>query len=422
MTYPKWWKNLWEPPRYTGFKICSILLALLIWAYIMINEYPVTETSFTVPVEMRNLSSELAIPDVTRQVTVRVQADSSVIKDLSRSSLTAYVDFSGVTTGEATLPVKCELPENVTFVSVSPETLTFTLEELVSREFTVEAQIVGQPAEDHSLLDPVLDPTVITLYGSEANLAQVARVAVTANVDGLQENFSQRLTVDVFTDNGVNISDLFDYSPETVAMLVPVIYSQPEKSLAVTANLVGTPALGYQVSRVIVEPSTVRAFGDFDLLESLYYLSTEAIDISGLKKNATYTASIEHSPNITLAQETVTIVVQVEPVDTAEYTKNIIYVQNLADGFECTPPAVNLNILVSGPTNSVDTVEADIVPYVDAAAVAAPGEYELPVRVELPAKINLMSVTPATVTVTVTGPAPEEGGGEPETESAVRSE
>ena len=66
-------KQLWQPPHFWGFKVCAVLCAILLWFYVMETQNPMTEESFTVPVEMRNLSSSLAIPDTNRQVTIRVQ-------------------------------------------------------------------------------------------------------------------------------------------------------------------------------------------------------------------------------------------------------------------------------------------------------------------------------------------------------------
>ena len=94
-----------------------------------------TEEGFTAPVEMRNLSSSLAIPDTNRQVTIRVQGSSAVMNELTSRQLSAYCDFSDVEEGEATLPVQVgELPEGVTLVSVLPESISFTLEAVSQRK------------------------------------------------------------------------------------------------------------------------------------------------------------------------------------------------------------------------------------------------------------------------------------------------
>jgi|GEM_PF-1266527 len=397
-----WSLSIWQPPRFIGFRICAVLIALLVWLYVMVTQNPLTEDTFTVPIEMRNLSSQLAIPAINRQVTVRVQGSSGDIGKLSSKDIDAYIDFEGVKEGEAELPVTVTLPAGITLISQTPESMAFTLEAVVGESYDLTVQVIGEPMENYTLLDAVADPNVITLSGSEANIRNAKAVFVSADVTELAENYSKNLAVEVLDANGNNITDLFTITPATVNVLIPVVFEQPEKSIAVREVIVGEPALGYQVSRVVVQPATVRVFGDLDVLNALYYLETSPIDVSGLKKTTSMTAAIQHGNNISLSAETVTVVVQIEPVDTLDFQKGLLYGENLAEGLHCDIPSVTLNITVSGPGTYIGTVSAaDVVPYLDFSDITAPGVYVLPVSVSLPVNISLAGVSPGTVQVEV---------------------
>ena len=399
-------KQLWQPPDFWRFKVCAVLCAILLWFYVMETQNPMTEESFTVPVEMRNLSSSLAIPDTNRQVTIRVQGSSAVMNELTSRQLSAYCDFSDVEEGEATLPVQVgELPEGVTLVSVLPESISFTLEAVVSESFPVEVRVQGEPAENYSLLEPldaVLSPAMVTLSGSQEYISQVETVFVSVDVTGLEENYSKNLSVEVLDFNGNNITEWFTCNPSTVDVLVPVVYSQPEKSVAVSPVYVGTPALGYRITRVVVEPSTVRAFGDLDVLDNLYYVETSVIDVNGLDRTTSFTVTLLHGNNVTLSTTNATVVVQVEPESTTTVTKDLVYYENLAEGLVCTLPTVELEMLLSGADTYIDNLDTSaVVPFVDLGQISGPGSYTLSVQVNLPANISLLSITPATVEVTV---------------------
>lgn len=400
-----WNLDIWQPPRFIGFRICAVLIALLIWLYVMATQNPPTEDTFTVPVEMRNLSAELAIPAINRQVTVRVQGSAEDIRKLSSKNIEAYIDFEGVREGEAELPVIVVLPDNIALVSQTPESIAFVLEAVVSDSYDLTVQISGSPAENYTLLDPVPSPDVITLSGAVDNIRKVKTVFVAAEVEGLSENYHKRLAVEVLDASGNNISDAFTVSPATVDLLIPVVFDQPEKSLAVRENLVGEPALGYQVSRVVVQPATVRAFGDLDVLNSLYYLETAPLDITGLKKTASMVTTIRHGGNISLSTETVTVVVQIEPVATQTFQKTLYYGENLAEGLLCDIPPLSLTVTVAGPDTYLrDITNGDVVPYLDFSSITQPGVYTVPVSVNLPANITLTNVSPALVEVTVIAP------------------
>ena len=413
------WNKLSGPPHFWGLKICAVLFAVLVWFYVMETQNPMTEDSYTVPVDVRNLSTQLAIPDTTRQVTIRVQGSSTAMNELSSRQISAYCDFSEAAEGEVTLPVNVQLPEGVTLVSQLPESMTFTLEAVVSKSFPVEAHVQGQPGENYALLsteDTVLDPAMVTLSGTQDNIDQVATVYVSADVTDLEENFSKSLSVEVLDGNGKNISNLFSINPSTVSVLVPVVYSQPEKSVSISPVYEGTPALGYRITRVVVEPSTVRAYGDLAELNELYYVTTAAVDVEGLKKTTSFTADLVHPNSITLSRETVTVVVQIESESTATVTKDLLYSEGLNESLTCTLPSRTFEIQLAGADTFISALsEGDVVPYVDLSNISETGSYTMPVSVKLPANVSLVSVSPATVNVVVTE-APEDGGTETETD------
>lgn len=410
------WARLWEPPRFLGFKICAVLMAILVWIYVMDTQNPMTEESYTVPVEVRDLSPQLAIPDTKRQVTIRVQGSSSVMGELSSRDISAYCDFSNVSEGEATLPVELVLPEGVTLVNLMPESMSFELNTVVSRSFPVETHINGDAAASYRLLDPVLAPAMVNLSGSEEYLDQVASVFVSADVEGLTENYSRNLAVEVLDHNGNNISAWFTCAPVSVDVMIPVVYEQPEKSIAISPSYVGTPALGYRISRVVVEPATVRAFGALDVLNNLYYVETETVDVNDLKKTTSFTVDLKHGNNVSLSTDRVTVVVQIEPEATVSVKKELVYYENLAEGLVCTLPNIELEMTLSGVDADISNLDTnEVVPYVDLGQISGPGSYTLLVQVNQPANVSLLSCDPATVEVSVTEVSTEPGaeGGNP---------
>lgn len=411
-----WQKEIWQPPRFIGYKVLAILLAMVIWAYVTVRDNPLDEGTFAVPVELRNLDETLVTPETSYQVQVRVQGAANIIGELSSRDFTAYVDLSGMRAGEGSPRVQVDLPPDVSLVSLSPESIDLTLEAKVSETFAVVANVSGEPAENYTALleNLLLSPQEVSLSASASMIEQVGSVVVNADISDLESSYNRNLPVEVLDQNGNNITREFTISPESVNLVVNVLYEEPEATVAVRANLLGEPAEGYQISYTLTEPNTVRAFGDLATLGTLYYLLTEPIDISGISRTTSYSVDIEHDSNISLAQETVTVTVRVEPVATQTYTRNLLHTQNVAEGLECLLPDEVIEIEVAGPDTAMQGLdETRIVPYVDCAGITEPGDYELPVSFSLPANIDLVRATPETVTVTLIDTATEsEGDGE----------
>ena len=404
-----WQRSWWQPPHNNGFKVLAVILALLVWGYVTITQNPLTEATFSVPVEIRNLSSDLAQPDTNYQVQVRVQGTAGVIEDLSSYDIVAYVDLTDMVAGEATPMVNVELPANVALVSRSPESLELTLYPKVSQTFPVEVRTKGTPAEGFSLLDAVVTPEIVTLSGSDLSIGSVGTVFVTADLEGLTENYDKSLAVEVLSTGGENITDHFTCYPSSVSIMIPVVQEQPEAVLSVRCATTGQPAEGYKVSRVVVEPATVLAFGPQEVLDGIYSLEAESVSVEGLKANASFTPRIIVPAGVSLSRERVTVVVQIEPIDSAEFNCALTDLRGAPAGMDCQCSPESFEVALNGLSTYLQPLTAaDIGLYVDLSEIKEAGEYELPVQADLPAGVSLASVEPASVTVTVTKSDEEE--------------
>lgn len=397
-----WQRSWWQPPHNNGFKVLSVLLALLVWGYVTVTQNPLTEATFSVPVEIRNLAAGLAPPDTNYQVQVRVQGTAGVINDLSSYDIAAYVDLTGMEAGEATPVVNIELPPNVTLVSRSPESLELTLYPKVSENFTVEVRVNGTPAEGYHMLDPVVTPNIVTLSGSDLFIGSVGTVYVTADVDGLAENYNQSLAVEVLNAAGENITDHFSCYPTAVNVMIPLVQDQPEASLPVRCSVTGEPAEGYKVSRIVVEPSTVKAFAPQEILDTLMYLEAESVDVDGLSAPTSFNAAVTAPSGVSLSQDSVTVVVQIEPVDSVTFACPLTDLRNGPKDLKWTCAVESCSVTLFGTSAYLQTLTADDVKlYVDLSGVSEPGSYELTVQAELPTGVTSSSVSPSAVTVTV---------------------
>ncbi len=398
-----WKLGIWQAPGYVGYKISAVLIALMIWVFVISTQNPAMEKVFNVPLQVRNLDAELAMLETINQVQVRVQGSNTDLGNLSASDIVVYIDLQGVLAGSANIEVKvAELPENVQVVSLNPSSIPVELEAVASAVFDLSVRNNVTVAENYKALDPVASPSQITLYGAEKYLDNVASVFVAAEVSGLTANYNQNLQVRVVDFSGNDVTDHFIVSPAVVNVVIPVVTDRPSKSIAVNASLVGVPAEGYQVSQVIVEPATVIAFGDLQALNSIYYLETEPLNITGLTSNYTQTVNIVHSNDIEISQSTVTVVVQIEAVASQTFELNAIFPQNLPAYLSCNLPSPTITVEVSGPQTNIDALtDNDIVPYINFSGITAAGVYQLPLGATLPANITLVSISPANITVTV---------------------
>ena len=177
------------------------------------------------------------------------------------------------------------------------------------------------------------------------------------------------------------------------------------KSVPVHVRLVGRPPPDMQVGDTKVSPEMVQVTGPASDVEDVHAANTEALDIS--KAGA---GTIERELPLDSAGEylsfsatRVAVQVRIEEVPvTREFKRVAVEVHGATHGFRLAPDTVRL--VVRGPKHLMSDLElaAEAVS-VDATGQAA-GEHTVKPTVDLPAGVQLVSIEPAEIHLTVLPP------------------
>jgi YbbR domain-containing protein len=188
----------------------------------------------------------------------------------------------------------------------------------------------------------------------------------------------------------------------TPAQLTLELERVAHKSVTVHLRLAGKPPPGLQVLDTKVAPETVQVSGPVSDVEDVEAVNTEPLDL----RTAT-PGTIERelaldvpSEYLSFSAGRVAVQVRVEEVRvTREFKRVAIQVRNVSLRYRVRPDYVR--ITVRGPRPLVDNLElgADAVS-IDAEGKSA-GEHTMKPAVELPAGVQIVSVEPARVQLTL---------------------
>ena len=401
-------------------KVISVLAAVLIWVIVTINQNPLDEKIFMVSLEQRSLAQGLILEKNVNQVQVRVQGTAAAINDLTTADISAYVDLDGVKAGKYELEVLVEYPDNVQILTRRPTSIEVELKETQTETFALTVDVVGEPASGYNRMEELVFPDEVRLTGAEDHMRRVDKVFVVADIHDIEADYDRNLSALVQDLAGNDITAGFVIEPKVVRVVVPVVGDEPERMMGVRVPISGEPALGYQLAYISTTPSVVKVFGDLNRLQALYHVDTEPVDISDL--NADYSKTVRLAPanGFSVYPQEVTVSLNIEPVNSASVTKSIILCHNLDEGYTAEVEQLTLTIMVYGPETFIAALdEADIVPYVDCEGLSG-GEYELPIRISLPANILLLNISEDTVDVTIIAPEADDFDEGIPTEEAVK--
>jgi len=297
------------------YRILSLVLAVGLWLYVSGDQNPLTEAFFNVPLEITGLPSDLVVDQSPQTVQVRLQGRQALVERLTARDVEAVVDLQGTNPGENQIPVQVRLPENTTLVNVNPNTVTILLDQIKERQLPVEVSLnKNQVPAGFKILEPEVTPDEVLIAGPQRILDQIAVVEARVDLKNNRENLTIEVPVRALDRDGKSLNDWLKIQPSSASVLVPIVRDLPQKALAVKVPLLGEPAKGFAVTRVIIEPSVVAAYAPQELLDELEYLNVTPLDISGARDRVEAELKIELPEGVQAEKELIQVIAVIEPV------------------------------------------------------------------------------------------------------------
>jgi YbbR domain-containing protein len=177
------------------------------------------------------------------------------------------------------------------------------------------------------------------------------------------------------------------------------------KYIQLTANLQGNVEAGYDLVSHSLSPAQVVLDGPLNILESISELNTDVIDLDGRYEDFSVTVNIlNRDPLIVIRGNGITefkgFIRHSIPVRNIDLIP--ILMRNLSPLYELEGDFLG-NVRLEGEVDELDKfTPPDDFLSVDCSGINSPGEYTLPVEIDLPPELSLVRHEPADITVTVT--------------------
>jgi YbbR domain-containing protein len=217
------------PFRHLGLKVLAIALATLLWLTVA-GEH-VVERSLRVPLEFRNIPSELEIAgDPPATVDVRLRGSSALLGRLEPGEIVAVLDLSSARPGSRLFHIRNDevrAPFGVEVAQVVPSTLSLELERSASRMIPIVPAVQGDPAPGFVVGRITSEPATVLIVGPESRVRQLSGATTeTINVDGHRDRVRDVVTVGV-ADAEVRLA-----SPQSATVVVEIWPAPVEREVA----------------------------------------------------------------------------------------------------------------------------------------------------------------------------------------------
>ncbi|CAM4016091.1 CdaR family protein [Cohnella lubricantis] len=386
----------------TVMKLVALALGLILWTVVHFDDSqsptPIVSSTIesktfnAVKVQAYGLNEQNYVLRNLEPESVKLVVQGTPI-DLLKATTEDYlvrVDLSTVTAGRHTLKLQADLPRGVNFVSMTPDTVTVDVEEMQTKEFEVEIETSGTPAEGFKAGIPVLKPTNrvhVTLPSSE--LTRVARVGGDLSIEGLSESVKGKsVKLAAYDAEGKTIEGAV-LNPAVLEVDVPI--TNPYKTVPIQFKLVGQMPAGLSISSFKPETEQVTIYGPQAVLDSVEFVEADVL-LGSLTKSGEVEIQLRSVDQIT-EYSPATVVVDVNVV--LSQTRTIqglpVTIEGLGDGLSAkiTDPATEkVDITMQGAPAMLDALQPGDVDVVADLSGRGPGVYTVPIVVNSPRFID----------------------------------
>src|ERR1051326_389805 len=181
-------------------KLISVVLAVMLW--MLVAAETSSEIGMEVPLEFRNIPSQLEITgDTTNVVQVRLRGSPNVIRQISVKDVSTTIDLSKMRPGDKIVPLSpqnVQAPFGAEVIRVNPSSVRFNLERTMTKMVPVVATVMGQPSEEFEIGKVTIDPSKVEVEGPESRVMILESIAtVPIRLDRRQTHVEQSADLDV---------------------------------------------------------------------------------------------------------------------------------------------------------------------------------------------------------------------------------
>ena len=401
-----------------GLKITAFIFSVFLWLIVVNVDNPIGSSTFTdVPVTIVNEDIITSAGDVYQvigeeTVSVVVYANREVRQDLSAEDIIATADISEMDTSTGLVPVTVTIPEysgDYESAEAVPRNLRIQREKSGRKVLALTVETDGVQRDGYILGEMTVHPGNVTITGAESLLEQIDRAAAKVDIDGISRNKELQAALVLYDANGNELSqNQLENNLGEDGLTVSIEVLQ-QKSVPIVADVSGTPAEGYQYTGCVIEPESAQICGSDENLSKVdeIRIPAEAIDISNAEASVEQTVDITpYLPEGVELAETnsgtvkVTAQIEEEGTRTINLLVSSIRMDNLSDLLQVSfEPDAEISLQFRGDQEALDMLDISNAVSVDLRRYTRAGTYEIPVEVNIPDGITLISEETVTLTL-----------------------
>ena len=376
------------------WKILSVVIAILMWSYIVSADSSITRTKVLSSVDVslsgqsvlqsRLLAVVMDEDEALASVRVKVKVPQANYARVTADSVSVELDLSRV---RQTGRQEVELVGTTAYgevVQITPSTLEVDIEPMDTRVVPVNVELQNQDEDKYYYVVSQSNPSQLTISGASSVVQRIAQAQALVNVEGMTTGRNVSVKYALLDEEGNEVTQLVSKPTSSVMVGLSI---DPIARLSVDASIetatTGTLPDGYRITRVEVQPETITVAGDPSLLGELDVLTFEQVNVTSRTQSFSTVATVnalDVMKYVSTRQVTVTVYIE-EESQVARFENVELSISGLREGCAAELSDETVRVKATGAYSEMGQLtESHLLADVDLTGLT-PGEYDLPVQV-----------------------------------------
>jgi YbbR domain-containing protein len=393
--------------------ITAVLLGVAVWVSAVTSTDPNVEQTFAspIPVRVQGMDPSLVLTgSVPESVVVTIKAPRSIQLQLSADPnlIRATVNLSGLGAGRHTVEPQVSIGIGPTQITkVTPSSLEFSIEQMLSRTLEVEYRQTGNLPISYSSGNAILEHDQVEISGPKPLVDQVTQVIAEVDLTDVNTTVARMVELKPLDSRGAIVRGL-NLNPTQIRIEVPIRQLGGYKNVFVKVVTSGQINSGYLITGLLVDPPNVTVYSpDPEIARAMPdFVETMPIDLTGGIKSFEIDAELNLPEGVSpVSVQNVKVTVEIAAVENTRRLYAVpVQVINQGRGLTVTLVPNSIDLVVVGPVNILDRINNGNVKVTLDLADKTEGTYQLVPTVTLdPADaLRLGPVPPTTIEVRIT--------------------
>ena len=291
-------------------KILALVIAVVLWGYVMNDQNPTIEGSYTVPLTVENQPDGYKVSQDVMTVKIKVRGPRSLFVSASRDDFKAYVDLKQAEEGQQSCRVQTVLPYGFELIETNPDTVTVTLDRIIQKKMKAELIVSGSAPPGVAVGHITQDTEYVTLEGPASAIAEVSRVIGYVGLANNNSDFSLQVPLTAINTDGREVQGV-RIVPSSLQVDVQLARGLTRKVVSVQPVIGSGLDKGYEIANVKVDPSKIEIAGSAEAIKNITTVNTKAVDLSGITKTTDKSVSLDLPDGVTVTTRDVSVHIEV---------------------------------------------------------------------------------------------------------------